>query len=67
MAKLVVDPEPAAILTPAAKALIGRLPMRQIMRHQTPGTAAPQHILDAIEHLTQRIFTWSASGFFSGQ
>jgi ferredoxin len=36
---LIVETDPGAILAPGAKGLIGRLPMRQIMGHQAPGTA----------------------------
>ena len=40
--QLIVNSEPGAVVTPGAKGLIGRLPVRQIMRHQAPGTAAAQ-------------------------
>jgi len=29
--------------------------MRQIMRHQAPGTAGVQHILETLDHLTHRV------------
>jgi hypothetical protein len=66
-AELIVDAEPRAILAPGAKGLIGRLPMRQIMRHQAPRTAGAQHILDAIEHLTHGVFARSTTRFFRWQ
>jgi hypothetical protein len=47
-------------------ALLGRLPMQRIVRHQTLDTAAAQHILDAIAHLTHRVFAGSTSRFFCG-
>ena len=64
VAELIVNPEPGAILAPGAKRLIGRLPMRQIVRHQAPGTAAAQHILDAIEHLPHRVLAGSTPRLF---
>ncbi len=39
--ELIVDAPPGAILTPGAQIVLGRLPRRQIMRHQAPGTAGP--------------------------
>ena len=29
------------------------LPRRQVMEHQPPGYAVPQHVEDAVDHLTQ--------------
>jgi hypothetical protein len=52
VAELIVNSEPGAILPPGAAGLIRRLPVRQIVRHSTPGTAATQDVLDGIEHLT---------------
>jgi hypothetical protein len=51
VAELSVDAHPGAILALGAPGLIRRLPRRQIVRHQAPGTAATQDVLNAIEHL----------------
>lgn len=61
VAELIVKPEPGTILPPSAKRLIDRLPMRQIVRHQAPRAAGAQHILDAVEHLSQGVFPGSTA------
>jgi hypothetical protein len=35
--------------------------MRHILGHHAPGTASAQHMLNAIDHLTHRVFAGSAS------
>jgi hypothetical protein len=62
--EVIVHAEPGPITAPGAEALIGGLPMGQIMWHQAPGTAGAQHRLDTIDHLTQRVFAGSAPRFF---
>jgi hypothetical protein len=59
--------DPDAILALGAKGLISHLPMRQIVRHQAPGTASAQHILDAIEHLAHGVFPRSTASLFRRQ
>ena len=46
-------PFPGAIPRPTAEVFVQGLPRGQIVRHQAPGTAAPQHIQDALHHLPQ--------------
>jgi hypothetical protein len=65
--ELIMNTQPGAILAPGAPGLVGRLPMGQIVWHQAPGTAGAQHVLDAIEHLTQGVFTRSPPSFFRRQ
>ena len=48
-----VYPFPGAIPRPTAEVFVQGLPRGQIVRHQAPGTAAPQHIQDALHHLPQ--------------
>jgi hypothetical protein len=67
VAELLVDPQPGTILAPGAKRLIDRLPMRQIMRHQAPGTAGAQPRLEAIEHLPHRVLVGSTASLFRWQ
>jgi hypothetical protein len=67
VAALIVNPEPGAILAPGAEGLINRLPMRQIVRHEAPGTAATQDVLDAIDHLASRVFAGSTASLFGRQ
>jgi hypothetical protein len=67
VAELIVNPEPGAILASGAEGLIRRLPMRQIVRHEAPGTAATQDVLDAIDHLAYRVFAGSTARLFGWQ
>ena len=46
---------PCAVLPPGAEGLIGRRPLRQIVRHSAPGPAAAPHGLEAMAHLPQRL------------
>ena len=67
LAQLSLDAQPRPVLAPGAEGLIGRLPMRQIMRHQPPGTAAAPHILDASEDFPDRVLAGSAPRRLRGQ
>jgi hypothetical protein len=67
VAELIVNPEPGAILAPGAPGLLGRLPLGQIMRHQAPGTAGAEHILNAIEHLPQGVLAGATASVFRRQ
>jgi hypothetical protein len=62
VAQLIMEAPPRPVLAPGAEGLIGGLPLRQIMRHQPPGTAAAQHILDAIDDFPQRVLAGSTAG-----
>ena len=64
LAEVIVEAPPRAVPAPGTKALIGRLPRRQIMRHQAPGTATAQHILEAIDDFTHRVLAGSPAGLF---
>lgn len=64
---LIVEAAPGASLAPAAKPLVGGLPMGQIMWPQAPGTASAPHIRDAIADLSHRLCAGSAPGRFAGQ
>jgi hypothetical protein len=67
VAQLIMEANPCAILAPGAKGLIGRLPLRQIMRHHAPGTATAQHLWDAIDDFTHRVFSGSTAGLLRRQ
>ena len=67
VAELIMHADPRAILAPGAPGLIGGLPMGQIMRHQAPGTASAQHILDTIDDFTYRVLAGSPPNLFRRQ
>jgi hypothetical protein len=64
VAELSMHLEPGAIVAPGAKGLIGRLPMRHIVGHQTPGTASAQHLLETIEDLPHQILAGGTASRF---
>ena len=64
--ELIMNVHPGAIVTPG-EGLIGRLPMRPVMRQQALGTAGAQDILEAIHHLAQGVCAGSITSFFRRQ
>jgi hypothetical protein len=62
VAQLIMEAQPRPILAPGAEGLISRLPMRQVMGHQAPGTAAAPHLLAAIDDFPDRILAGSTAG-----
>jgi hypothetical protein len=64
LAAVVMQALPSAVLPPGAEGLMRRLLMREMVRHSTPGTAATQDVLEAIDHLTDRVCTGSTASLF---
>jgi hypothetical protein len=62
--ELSMQTQPGADLAPGAPGRSGRLPRRQVMRHQAPGTAAAPPVLDAIAPLAPGVFPRSPPRLF---
>jgi hypothetical protein len=52
-----VDPFPGAIPTPLAKVRIDIIPVRQVVRHHTPGNPATQNVETAIDDPAQIVLS----------
>jgi hypothetical protein len=46
---------PGAVQPPQSKVVVGRLPRRELVREQPPGTATPHNIEDGIQDLADRV------------
>jgi hypothetical protein len=47
--KLVVDPFPGAVALPGRKVMIDGVPLRQIVREQSPRASRAQHVSDSVQ------------------
>lgn len=66
-AQWLVEAEPGAVRLPGADALIGGLPVRQIVGHQAPGAAAPPHLVKAMHDLSQGVLAGATPSLFGRQ
>ena len=56
-----MDPLPPTLLRPEPEIMIAGFPMRQIMRHHSPGSPRAKDVKDAIEDFPLCMDLWSAT------
>jgi hypothetical protein len=62
-----MQPLPGAVQTPETKVVIDGLPRREVVRQQSPGAAALEHVEDGVEDLAQAMEARRTVGFGSGK
>jgi hypothetical protein len=62
-----VHPLPGSIQAPETEVVVDGLPGREVVRQQSPGTAAPDDVEDGVEDLAQRIDPRAPIGFGCGK
>jgi hypothetical protein len=67
LAEQLVNVLPSPVQSPQAKVVICRLPRRELVREQPPGTAAANDVEDGVQDLADRAEPWSANIFWRWQ